>query len=140
LHEDAHRLSQDYEHSKAIEHYVDSIDRLQQHMHKILHEAAETGMQSTALVTHVKSDVRQVKNLFYRLTGELSHQSYDGARTQDFHAMAHMREIINHQATVLLRQLEVELYGYAPRSYLDSFHQRPVTTPRWSSQRIPIRH
>ena len=33
LHEDAHGLSQDYEHSESIEDYVDQIDRLQQHLH-----------------------------------------------------------------------------------------------------------
>jgi hypothetical protein len=140
LHEDAHKLSQDYEHSVAIEQYVDSVDRLQQHMHEILHEAAETGTQSWALTAHVKSDVRQVKHLIYRLTGELSHQGLDGARTEDFHAMVHMRQIISQEALPLIRQLEVELYGYTPNDHIQSFHRRPLAGRTWMTQRIPIHH
>lgn len=140
LHEDAHKLSQDYEHSESIENYVDNVDRLQQHMHEILHEAAETGTQSSALTTHVKSDVRQVKNLIYRLAGELSHQGYDGARTADFHAMVHMRQIIDQEALPLIQQLEIALYGYLPTDHLQSFHARPLGERRWTTGRIPIRH
>ena len=140
LHEDAHKLSQDYEHSEAIEYYVDNVDRLQQHMHAILHEAAETGTQSAALATHVKSDVRQVRNLINRLSFELSHQGYDGARTEDFHAMVHMRQIINQEALPLIGQLEVELYGYAPNDHLQSFHRRPWGGRTWMTRRVPIHH
>jgi hypothetical protein len=113
LHEDAHKLSQDYEHSEAIEHYVDNVDRLQTHMHEILHHAVETGRQSTGLITHVMEDVRQVKSLFSKLSGELQHQGIDGARTHDFYAMSHMRQLLAQTAFPLIRQMEIELYGYS---------------------------
>jgi uncharacterized Zn finger protein len=118
LHEDAHKLSQDYEHSSAIETYVDSLDRLQKHMHEILHEAVESGIQSTELIEHVKGDVRQVRALLSRLYREIQHQGYDGARTADFHAMSHMRQVIVVEASPLVRQTEVALYGYS----LDDHH------------------
>lgn len=140
LHEDAHKLSQDYEHSHSIEGYVDQVDRLQQHMHTILHEAAEQNRLSTGLLTHIKSDVRQAKLLFSRLYGELQHQGYDGARTTDFYAMAHMREVIVTEANPLIRQLEIALYGY---SHTDDFHRtyrHPVPSPWYGHHGIHPHH
>lgn len=113
LHEDAHLLSQDYEHSAAIERYVEEMERLQHHMHEILHNAVQSGRQSTSLTRHLKEDVRQVNSYLNRLYGELNHQSQDGARSSDFRAMAHMRNIIVGQAMPLVRRMEVSLYGYS---------------------------
>ncbi|EMI16812.1 secreted protein [Rhodopirellula maiorica SM1] len=130
LHEDAHKLSQDYEHSHSIEGYVDQVDRLQHHMHTILHEAAEQNRLSTGLLEHIKSDVRQAKSLFSRLYGELHHQGYDGARTNDFYAMAHMREVIVSEANPLIRQLETALYGFSHSSDIHHTYRRPLHS-RW---------
>ena len=135
LHEDAHQLSQDYEHSAGIEHYVDSVDRLQQHMHEILHQTAASGYQSSTVIAHVKSDVRQVKSLLVRLYGELDHQGVDGARTQDFHLIAHMKQMIQAEAFPLIRKTEVELYGYALDDHRHSSHRYPVQTNRWNWSR-----
>ncbi|WP_442509450.1 hypothetical protein SH528x_001022 [Novipirellula sp. SH528] len=140
LHEDAHKLSQDYEHSHSIEGYVDQIDRLQQHMHTILHEAAEQNRQSTGLTEHIKSDVRQAKALLARLYGELQHQGYDGARTNDFYAMAHMREVIVSEANPLIRQLEIALYGYSQSSDIHSSYRHPVPSPWYGHPGIHHHH
>tara|TARA_R110002049_G_scaffold2750_10_gene22478 strand:+ start:149266 stop:149991 length:726 start_codon:yes stop_codon:yes gene_type:complete len=113
LHEDAHKLSQDYEHSESIERHVDNVDRLQSHMHQILHHAVESGRQSMSLTAHVSEDLRQVKQLLTSLYGELQHQGFDGARTQDYYAMNHMRQILAQHAFPLVRQMEIELFGYA---------------------------
>ncbi len=131
LHEDAHQLSQDYEHSESIERYVDNVDRLQQHLHEILHGAVESGYQSSSLFVHAKNDVRQVRSLMGRLYRELEHQGYDGARTQDFHAIAHMRQVIVQEAYPLIRQMETELYGYALDRHSISTHRRPIGLSGW---------
>ena len=131
LHEDAHQLSQDYEHSEAIEHYVDRVDRLQKHMHEILHEAAEQGVVSTVLISHVKSDVRSVASLVSQLDGQLSHQAKDGARTADFHAISHMRQIIASEMRPLLQQINVELYGHVAAVQRQPIHHAPYTSHRW---------
>tara|TARA_R110002049_G_scaffold50370_1_gene142935 strand:+ start:24081 stop:24419 length:339 start_codon:yes stop_codon:yes gene_type:complete len=86
---------------------------LPQHLHEILHEAAETGRQSTRLIYHVKNDIRQVKALFVRLYGELEHQGIDGVGTPDYRTIEHMREIMRQEAFPLIGQMEIELYGYA---------------------------
>lgn len=139
LHEDAHELSQDYEHSESIEAYVDSLDRLHDHMHEILHEAVEAGVQSTSLTTHIKSDVRQVKSLLSRLYRELQHQGFDGARTNDFRAMVHMRKIIVQDAFPLVRKMEAALYGsYIHDHRIHSYHQ-PVRSTGWRSE-IGLHH
>jgi hypothetical protein len=146
LHEDAHDLSQDYEHSEGIEGYVDQIDRLQQHLHHILHEAAESKTQSTELFEHVKSDVRQVKSWLNRLYMELQHQGFDGARTADYHAMLHMRRIIVNDAFPLVRQMESELYGHAlfDDHWSTSHHRdlgaRDLGARSRTSRRYRIRH
>ncbi|TWU14992.1 hypothetical protein Pla52o_55290 [Novipirellula galeiformis] len=137
LHEDAHRLSQDYEHSESIERYVDQIDRLQQHMHQILHEAAEANRTSTGLIQHIKSDVRQVKSLLNQLYRELQHQGFDGARTNDFHAMAHMRQVVVSEANPLIRQLEVALYGYTQPQDVHRSFRHPVPSPWYPHSRNP---
>ena len=101
LHEDAHQLGQDYEHSRSIEAYVSRLDRLNEHMHGILHRAAGRRHLSTSEIRHVAGDVLDVRRLAIRLDRELAHQRIDGARTQDFHALDHMRQII--------RNMEYEL-------------------------------
>ena len=133
LHADAHQLSQDYEHSDAVEHYVDNVERLQQHLHEVLHDSADSGHQSLGLAQHIKSDVRQVKSLLERLYGELQHQGFDGARSGDFQAMRHMRQIISRDAFPLVRKMERELYGY-PQD-----HHRIQTYRRRISPRNVIR-
>ncbi len=130
LHEDAHQLSQDYEHSVSIEGYVDRLDRLQKHMHEILHYQAESGFSSYNAIRHIKSDVAESKALMSRLYGELQHQGYDGARPSDFRAMAHMRQIIAHEAFPLLRSMESELYG---------FNQVIHNNHRYQTNRQPVR-
>ena len=90
LHQDAHQLSQDHQHSASIEAFVDRLDRLQTHMHELLHNAPAWGPQSMGVVHHAKGDVSQAKDLMRRLYGELQHQGNDGARESDFQAMAHM--------------------------------------------------
>lgn len=113
LHDDAHQLSQDYHHSAAIEAYVVRLERLQHHMHEILHDAARTGRQSTAMVRHLQSDVATSRTLLKRLYGELQHQGIDGARSRDYQLMAHMRRIIANSAYPLLNQMNNELSGYS---------------------------
>lgn len=140
LHEDAHKLSQDYEHSESIEYYVDQVDRLQQHMHEILHQAAQSGQQSWSLVDHVKSDIRQVSRLLSRLYGELQHQGYDGARTEDFYAMNHMRQVLVSEAFPLVRQTEIELYGYALGGHRFESHRQSLDSTRWEGPRIRLGH
>ena len=141
LHEDAHDLSQDYHHSEAIEGYVDQIDRLQQHLHHILHEAAESNTQSTELIEHVRSDVRQVKSWLNRLYMELQHQGFDGARTADYHAMLHMRRIIVNDAFPLVRQMESELDGHALfDDHWTGVHHRSLSPRSRSSRRYRIGH
>lgn len=135
LHEDAHQLSQDYEHSASIEGYVDQLEHLQEHMHEILHQTAQTGNRAGSTVEHIKGDVIQSKTLMNRLYGELQHQGFDGARTNDFRAMAHMREIIVRDAFPLVRAMERELYGHQPayRQY-----RQPVQTYRVPTQNYPF--
>lgn len=112
LHDDAHKLSQDYQHSASIENYVEQLENLQRHMHGILHQVSKTGHRAASAVEHIKGDVNKSKTLMNRLYGELKHQGFDGARTNDFRAMAHMREIIVRDAFPLVRAMESELYGY----------------------------
>ncbi|KAA5542283.1 hypothetical protein FYK55_15910 [Roseiconus nitratireducens] len=113
LHEDAHRLSPDYEHSQGIEAYVDRLDRLNAHMHDILHHAAGVGHLSSGEIRHLREDVNEVRRLAIRLDGELEHQRYDGARTQDFHALQHMRVIIAQEMFPLIRRMEYALDVHA---------------------------
>ncbi len=149
LHEDAHKLSQDYEHSASIEGYVEQLEHLQEHMHKILHQTAQTGQRARSAVEHVKGDVTKSKTLMNRLYGELQHQGFDGARTNDFRAMAHMREIIVRDAFPLVRAMESELHGYQPvrqqyRQPVQTYRQpvqtyrQPVQSYRAPTQNSPI--
>jgi len=143
LHEDAHKLSQDYEHSASIGSYVEQLEHLQEHMHKILHQTAHTGNRARSAVEHIKGDVTKSKTLMNRLYGELQHQGFDGARTNDFRAMAHMREIIVRDAFPLVRAMESELYGYQPvRQQYRQQYRQPVQTNRQpvQSYRVPTQN
>jgi hypothetical protein len=134
LHEDAHQLSQDYEHSASIESYVYRLDRLQKHMHGILHGQAQAGFSSYNAIQHIKSDVRQTKELLSRLYGELQHQGYDGARQSDFRAMAHMRRIIAGEAFPVVRSMESELYGFnrvIQTNHSNHTYRQPTRTRSW---------
>ena len=136
LHQDAHKLSQDYEHSRSIEGYVDQLDRLQEHMHHVLHDVARSGRRVAGAVEHIKDDVLKTKKLLNRLYGELRHQGFDGARTNDFYAMAHMREIIVRDAFPLVRLMESELYGFGShagpfiKNHFNHRARRPQSTTR----------
>lgn len=125
LHEDAHELGQDYEHSAGIEAYVARLDRLNEHMHEILHYAAERHYLSNSSLRHVANDVQQVRQLAIRLDGELQHQRYDGARTRDFHALDHMRQIIAREIIPLVRSMEYEM-DYRSLSHHDSIHSHEI--------------
>ena len=109
LHEDAHQLGQDYEHSQSIEAYVQRLDRLNEHMHEILHRAAERRHLSNYEIRHVAMDVLNVRGLATRLDAELEHQRIDGARTQDFVSLDHMRQILAGEVFQLVRRMEYEL-------------------------------
>ncbi|MCA9137652.1 MAG: hypothetical protein KDB00_12865 [Planctomycetales bacterium] len=109
LHEDAHQLGQDYEHSEGIEASVAKLDRLNEHMHEILHHAADRQYLSASEIRHVSNDVAQVRRLAVVLDRELEHQRFDGARTQDFHALDHMRQILAGEVFPLVRNMEFEL-------------------------------
>ncbi|TWT54007.1 hypothetical protein Pla22_16410 [Rubripirellula amarantea] len=112
LHDDAHMLSQDYEHSTAIEAYVSQLERVQEHLHEILHHSANRGRVSLGLIGHVQSDFRQVERLVSKLDRQLSHQTIDGARTRDFHTIRHMRGVIASEMRPLLSRVNQELYGF----------------------------
>ncbi len=128
LHEDAHRLSQDYEHSAAIESFVDQVDRLQTHLHELLHDAAAHGHQTSTIIQHTKSDVQQARNLFVGLYQELAHQGVDGARSGDFYAIQHMRQVITSEALPLIQRMELGLYGNSSHTGVHTSH-RPVVAP-----------
>ena len=127
LRQEACRLSQDYHHSAAIAASVDNIDRLQQHLHDLLHGAARSGACHPGLFDHVRSDVRQVKSWLHRLYMELSHQQLAGVRDCDRHRLAHMQRIIVHEAFPPIRRMETELDG----------HRRSGHQPHHSVHRIP---
>jgi hypothetical protein len=149
LHEDAHKLSQDYQHSASIENYVEQLEHLQKHMHGILHQVSKSGQRAASAVQHIKGDVNKSKNLMNRLYGELKHQGFDGARTNDFRAMAHMREIIVRDAFPLVRAMESELYGYQQQAPVQQYrvnrrvarpaptYNRPTYNRPRSNRRLP---
>lgn len=130
LHEDAHRLRQDYIHSRSIEAYVDRLDRLNEHLHELLHDARGRGHISDSQLRHVAGDVQDIGRLANRLDAELEHQRHDGARPCDYHALDHMRRVIATEIYPLLGRMEHELrdglrYGqFAPhmRGHRDPPH------------------
>lgn len=132
LHDDAHQLSQDYEHSYSIERTVVKLERLQEHMHQILHNAANSRYASSSLIAHVASDMNSVRSLLLTLYRELQHQGYDGARQCDYVAINHMRQVITDEALPLLQRMELTLYG--------STHHRDVHDIHdvHSSHRYPV--
>jgi hypothetical protein len=112
LHADAHRLCRHSIHSASIEAHVDQLDRLQQHLHQLLHEAVATGNYFAVSIGQIQGDVQQVRTLIGQLYHELRHQGIDGARARDQRLMAHMRQIIVQDATPLLQLMDQEVYGY----------------------------
>ena len=106
LHEDAHDLSQDYEHSQSIEYYVARLEDLNKHFHQILHDANRRGHVSSQLIRHLRSDTHEIRGLMVQLYRELSHQTYDGARSNDHRLIKHMLRIMSHEAFPLIRQIE----------------------------------
>jgi hypothetical protein len=115
LHEDSHQLSPHYFHSAAIEAYVVELEELQRHLHLVLHQAVNSNSQSRWLITHVRSDLSQTRQLLNRLYAELHHQGLDGACPEDLRLIAHMRRIITRQAFPLMETMEAELSGTWPR-------------------------
>ncbi|MCM2371621.1 hypothetical protein [Aporhodopirellula aestuarii] len=135
LHDDAHQLSQDYEHSHGIEVTVTKLERLQEHMHHILHDAANSRYASSSLIHHVAEDMNSVRSLLLTLYRELQHQGYDGVRHQDYIAINHMRGVITGEALPLLQRMELALYGSTSHHDVHTYQRRstsrqPVTYQR----------
>ena len=63
LHEDAHQLSQDYANSAALEAYISRLDRLKQHTHEMLIQAASTGTYSSHTERFLQRDMSDVRSL-----------------------------------------------------------------------------
>lgn len=121
LHEDAHQLGQDYEHSQSIEVTIDRLDRLNKHMHDLLHHAAERHYLASSEIQHVVKDLRDVRQLAVQLDRDLRHQRYDGARPHDYHALNHMRQILSREVFPLVRRMQYEL---GDRNRLHHLHDR----------------
>ncbi|WP_157594011.1 hypothetical protein [Rubripirellula obstinata] len=112
LHDDAYALSPGYFHSAAIERYVFQIERLQVHMHDVLHQAASNRITSAVCLNHIRSDVRQVASLARRLDAELSHQKRDGVCPADYRLILHMRQVLASELNPLLGLMNAELTGH----------------------------
>lgn len=139
LHEDAHQLRQDYEHSVAIEAYVDRLDRLNEHMHRILHVAARRGYLTGGEMRHISGDVQQVRSLAIRLDKELEHQRFDGARPCDFRALDHMRQVIAVEVFPRVRAMEYEL-NFRNTSHHDVHHDSHGPLPYTASRPRSVFH
>lgn len=144
LHDDAHQLMQNYEHSREIESFVSRLEVLTEHMHDLLHGANNRGHLSASLERHLGEDVRTARSLIQALDSNLHHQGFDGALTRDYHHMTHMRSVIANEATPLLRSLDMNLFGYCAYSSVrrDVHHgahrdtHAPVTPVRRSGFRF----
>lgn len=119
LHDDAHALSRGYRHWAAIKHYVSNIERLQTHMHDVLHQAASNQLSHGVCLARVRSDVRLVSIWAKRLDRKLSHQGLDGACPADLQLIQHMRFVIATEMNPLLALLDQELSRrpHQPRSH-----------------------
>ncbi|MEO1614630.1 MAG: hypothetical protein AAFV88_02195 [Planctomycetota bacterium] len=109
LHEDAHRLGNDYVHSARIEFYTSRFDRLNEHLHEMLHRAADRGHLSSFEMRYVARDVQDVRSLATRLDDELAQQKLHGARPCDFTSLDHMREVLALEVFPVIRQMELQL-------------------------------
>lgn len=144
LHDDAHQLSQDYEHSHSIESTVMKLEKLQEHMHQILHVASHSRYASSGLIDHVAEDMNSVRSLLLTLHRELQHQGLDGARYRDYVAINHMRQVITGEALPLLQRMELSLYGSAQHPDVHTSHRhaidthQPSTTRRRSSTQLSL--
>ena len=144
LHDDAHQLMQNYEHSREIESFVSQLEDLTEHIHELLHGASNRGYLSASLEHHLGDDVRKARSLIRALDSNLHHQGFDGALTRDYHHMTHMRTVIASEATPLLRSLDMNLFGYCAYSTVRrDFHHgthhdthAPVTPVRRSGFRF----
>ena len=134
LHEDAHQLGQDYEHSATIEATVDRLDRLNKHMHNILHLATRRGYLTSGEMRHISGDVQQIRSLAIRLDKELEHQRFDGARPHDYQSLDHMRQVIASEVFTRVRSMEYELnFRSTPHHDVhhdDVHHASPYTANR----------
>lgn len=128
LHDDAHQLSQDYEHSHSIALTVTKLEQLQEHMHQILHGAANSRYASSGLIGHVAEDMNGVRSLLLTLQRELQHQGADGARQRDYVAIHHMRQVITGEALPLLQRMELSLYGASQHHDLHTSHRPAIDT------------
>ncbi len=144
LHDDAHQLSLDYEHSHSIESTVTKLERLQEHMHQILHAASNSRYASSDLIHHVVEDMNSVRSLLLTLHRELQHQGFDGARHHDYVAINHMRQVITGEALPLLQRMELSLYGSTQHHDVHTSHRhaidthQPSTTRRRPSTRLSL--
>lgn len=128
LHDDAHQLSQDYEHSHSIEITVTKLEQLQEHMHQILHTAANSRYASSGLIEHVAKDMNSVRSLLLTLHRELLHQGADGARHHDYVTIHHMRQVITGEALPLLQRMELSLYGASQHHDVHTSHRPAIDT------------
>lgn len=144
LHDDAHQLSQDYAHSHSIESTVMKLERLQEHMHQMLHAASNSRYASSDLIDHVAEDMNSVRSLLLTLHRELQHQGMDGARRQDYVTIRHMRQVITGEALPLLQRMELTLYGSPQRHDVHTSHRHAIDThhrshsPRRPSTRLSL--
>ncbi len=144
LHDDVHQLSQGYEHSHSIESTVTNLEKLQEHMHQILHAASNSRYASSGLIDHVAEDMNSVRSLLLTLHRELQHQGYDGARHHDYATINHMRHVITGEALPLLQRMEFAMYGTTQhhdvhtsyRPTIDTY--QPTTTRRRSSMQLNL--
>ncbi len=113
LHEDVHQLSQDYGNSAALEAYISRLDRLKEHTHEMLIQAASTGTYSSHTERFLKRDISDVRSLLEKFYSLVTGQACVGARDHDLHLLDHMEQVILHEAYPLLVRIEVELYGRA---------------------------
>lgn len=143
LHDDAHQLSQNYEHSRSIELTVTELEKLQEHMHRILHAASNSRYASSELIHHVVEDMNSVRSLLVTLHRELQHQGLDGVHRHDYVAISHMRQVITTEALPLLQRMELTLYGSAQHDVHTSYRHptnihQPPTARRPSSRRLSL--
>lgn len=122
LHDDAYQLSRGYERTHAIIGTVSKLERLQEHMHRVLRDAARSRYASSSLISHVAADMNEARSLMLSLHSELRRQGYHGACPQDLVAIKHMQRVITDEALPLLQRMELTLYGSTHHDVLPSRH------------------
>ncbi|MEM6469180.1 MAG: hypothetical protein AAF802_06390 [Planctomycetota bacterium] len=109
LHEDAIRLGQDYVHSPRLSFYVSRLDRLNGHLHDMIHRATDRGFLSEYEARYVSRDVQEIRLLATRLDAELLRQRRNGAQPCHFAAIDHMRDVLSLEIFAAIREMEHQL-------------------------------